>query len=374
MIKPLTSLRFIFALMVFTSHLFYIIKGDSTYLSWIFDNIFKEGYIGVSFFFILSGFILSFKYQEPLLNRTQSRSSFLIARFARIYPLHILCFVLAIPASFSTFVENKTEWTIAALSNITLTQSFIPFRSIYFAFNTPSWSISDEMFFYLLFPILIALILKMGKHKFGLTLLTISLVPLAILIVPEKFHHQFLYVNPVFRIFDFIIGIFLYNIFKKISSLKIKLNFSFLEFSAIFLLILFVSIHSLIPEVLRFSVYYWIPMSFLVLIFAFQKGVVSDFLSNKYLLLLGEISFGFYMFHHLILRYLVAINKRFIGIENEYILIFLTLGLTITVSYFSFIWFETPANKYIRSKWGNKILLPKMVDVAQRHYSRIFNK
>ena len=59
MIAPLTSLRFIFALMVFGAHCYVI---DS-----FFDaHFFKEGFVGVSFFFVLSGFIISYNYQRKL--------------------------------------------------------------------------------------------------------------------------------------------------------------------------------------------------------------------------------------------------------------------------------------------------------------------
>lgn len=67
MIKPLTSLRFIFAFMVFASHLGFLNKSESNVLHWVYDSVFHEGYIGVSFFFILSGFILAYNYQDGIL-------------------------------------------------------------------------------------------------------------------------------------------------------------------------------------------------------------------------------------------------------------------------------------------------------------------
>jgi peptidoglycan/LPS O-acetylase OafA/YrhL len=69
MIKPLTSLRFLFALCVFLSH--YTINGSP---------VFYEGYIGVEFFFILSGFIISYKYAERIKNSAVSIKEFLVFR------------------------------------------------------------------------------------------------------------------------------------------------------------------------------------------------------------------------------------------------------------------------------------------------------
>lgn len=83
MIDSLTSLRFIFAMMVFGAHC-YIIDD-------FFDaHFFKEGFVGVNFFFVLSGFIIAYTYQENLLNRKLDKRTFWVARMARVYPLHWL--------------------------------------------------------------------------------------------------------------------------------------------------------------------------------------------------------------------------------------------------------------------------------------------
>ena len=58
MIKPLTSLRFFFAFMVFVSHIGFV-NIESPLYHWLKRNVFSEGLLGVSFFFILSGFVIS---------------------------------------------------------------------------------------------------------------------------------------------------------------------------------------------------------------------------------------------------------------------------------------------------------------------------
>lgn len=78
MIKPLTSLRFIFALMVFAAHCYVIDPHFSHFL-------YKEGFVGVSFFFVLSGFIIAYNYQRKLVEKEVSRREFWVACFARIY-------------------------------------------------------------------------------------------------------------------------------------------------------------------------------------------------------------------------------------------------------------------------------------------------
>lgn len=83
MISPLTSLRFLFALMVFGAHIYTI--------DLYFDHLFyKEGFVGVNFFFILSGFIIAYTYRDRLLEQKSTLREFWVARIARIYPLHLL--------------------------------------------------------------------------------------------------------------------------------------------------------------------------------------------------------------------------------------------------------------------------------------------
>ena len=79
MINTLTSLRLFFALMVFGAHCYVV---DSTFST----HFYKEGFVGVSFFFILSGFIIAYNYQQKLVERKVSKRQFWVARIARIYP------------------------------------------------------------------------------------------------------------------------------------------------------------------------------------------------------------------------------------------------------------------------------------------------
>ena len=69
MINTLTSLRFIFALMVFGAHCYTIDKFFDT-------HFFKEGFVGVSFFFVLSGFIIAYNYQKKFSENKIAKRAF----------------------------------------------------------------------------------------------------------------------------------------------------------------------------------------------------------------------------------------------------------------------------------------------------------
>lgn len=137
MIKPLTSLRFFFALMVFFSHIQFI-EADDVFLTKLYKSVFYEGYLGVSFFFILSGFILSLAYKNKILENQTSYKEFWMARIARIYPLPLFTLLIAIPLSLGSFFTSKVLWIGKLITNMFLLQSFIPSSSIFFSFNAPS--------------------------------------------------------------------------------------------------------------------------------------------------------------------------------------------------------------------------------------------
>lgn len=350
MIKPLTSLRFIFALMVFFHHLIFLIsKNNQTFLN-IYKKIFEEGYTGVGFFFILSGFILTHVYERDIKQGNFNMKLFYAKRFARIYPLHLLTLILWIPLTINLLMKSPLSWTAHFIENSLLIQSFIPIRSHYFSFNFAAWSISNEVFFYLLFPFLIKLLVDFNVKKKIIVFISIFItVIIMMLLVNEDLHHALFYVNPIMRLFDFTIGILIYyfsGYLKKYSKMKA----TFLEISSIALLVLFLIISSYIPQVFRLSVYYWVPIVYIILIFSTQEGTISEILSLRLFFFLGEISFGFYLFHLVILKYAVYIDNKLNLINSDIILAIIVFFLSILISALSFYYFEKRYNSGIK-RW-----------------------
>lgn len=353
MIKPLTSLRFVFALMIFLYHLGGLFYGynqeflsemPAKYLS------FKNGYLGVSFFFILSGFILAFNYKDKLLTKTISYKKFILARIFRIYPLHFITFLYVFVLTIFGGFFNFKFW-IEVITNLFLIQSFVPSKDIFLAFNGVSWSISNEMFFYLMFPVLI---LVVSKNKKVFKIVTITLFIIMLIIGGLFDEHWFYYINPLFRIFDFIIGLLIYELYTMLKkhTYKIKIS-SFLEVISILIFFVFCYFSQHIDQKFKWSIFFWFPMSLIILVFAFQKGKISNFLSNKSLLILGEISFAFYMVHQLVIQLLGLLNYKFHFFENGYLLILTAFVSSLVLSYLVHFYFERPLNYYLRKKYIN---------------------
>jgi peptidoglycan/LPS O-acetylase OafA/YrhL len=106
----------------------------------------QDGQQAVTFFFVLSGFILTYSYFQPenLLGLRTSRKDFWIARVARIYPVYALALLLAIvPIVHGTFVTHTIpmpQFVGAILCCPILLQAWIP--PIALGWNGPAWSLS----------------------------------------------------------------------------------------------------------------------------------------------------------------------------------------------------------------------------------------
>jgi peptidoglycan/LPS O-acetylase OafA/YrhL len=142
-LRPLTSLRFFAAFGVVMFHFGEPLLGHAPRAL---QNIVASGYVGVSFFFVLSGFVLAYAYTSlDSRDRTAIRS-FFCARVARIYPAYLLSIALCAPF----VIGAPTRVAGSALAALLLVQAWFP--GSVGVWNFPAWSLSVELFLYLVFP------------------------------------------------------------------------------------------------------------------------------------------------------------------------------------------------------------------------------
>lgn len=155
-IGPLTSFRFFAAIGVVMCHFF--TGPDSGFRQ---DSRFHllatYGVMGVSFFFILSGYILTYNYAgTPARSRTLNVRSFWWKRFARVYPLYLFALLIDIPITTAHSVEvHGTYGAILRLVPTFLTNAMLLqawWNSFFGGWNPPGWTLSVEAFFYFAFP------------------------------------------------------------------------------------------------------------------------------------------------------------------------------------------------------------------------------
>ena len=377
-LNALTGARGPAALMVFAQH-----AGEAGFLPFVFPSS-----LAVSFFFVLSGFVLAYVYADD----RSLGFRFYRARFARIWPATILStvFLLLILPRHFYLPQQLPDWTTGwiLLTVITLFQSLIPIPDFYFAFNAVTWSISVEWCFYLVFPILnrgvrsrtIMTLICVAMMGAALTLIAIQLQLPAFnsARLAQPTWHGVVYINPVTRLFEFVMGIcagqlwlnqaFRARIVRMFDDVK-QFNFalgetcleSFLLFGLIlilcFLVQLFFSDLSL-PSPLQLLVFQWsssVILVGIVFVLALERGFIAkNVMSHPAMMRLGELSFGIYLFHQPILNWcklqrMSSVYQPRIFVDlPQWTLVIMILMVTIILSAISHDWFEKPARRYLR--------------------------
>lgn len=322
-IDVLTSLRFFAAFLIVVYHA----RDNFNFLSNLPEIVFSQG---VTFFFILSGFILTYVY--PKLDSFKEAAFYFVKRLARIWPLHLtilICSLILLPGGLLISGKGASEQGVF-LANLFMLQSWVPNLEFYFSYNSPSWSISTEMFFYLAFPLLLLL----SSKRVWLPLAVSSVVALSMIILASSLGwpgfstnsasvHGLIAINPLSRLLEFATGMSLAVIFKNIVSKGNATHFNqatgtILEFICLSLCFIAIWKTNTLVELLTNSnlinkaSQFWlsesgivlVPFSALIILFALRLGGISKLLENKFFVYLGEISFAVYLVHYPILQYL----------------------------------------------------------------------
>ncbi|HEX5504816.1 MAG TPA: acyltransferase [Thermomicrobiales bacterium] len=365
-LEALTSLRFFAAAMIVILHTRGFFGVPETVLS-----AFTLGQ-GVTFFFVLSGFILAYVY--PSLDRRGTRR-FLVARVARIWPLHATAFLLffvAVPLGAAPVPGSKTPGI--ALLNLALLHAWIPANRYNFSFNAPSWSISVEFFFYACFPLLIARWRRTWAVKLGLAL---GLALAAVLVANYGLHRLpagvtvtgLVYNYPLARLWEFTLGIATARLWR---HLRPRLSLSrfrgtLLELAAlgVVLLVMYQSLAWTLAVRRRWNIgdggFLWVletgfiavPFAVMIGVLAFERGWASRVLAWSPLVLLGEISYSIYLLHTLILLAILYRPARFARVppRDMYALYWL---IVLLAAYLSWSVIEQPVRRVVVAWWDRR--------------------
>lgn len=353
MIDTLTSLRFFAIFFIFLSHLSYFVEYER--LEPIFNNCFKEGYFGVTFFFLLSGFVLCYNYYNKITDVSLNKIiSFTQKRLARIYPIHIITLFISLPLLYKEIIKYPVNNLVKATLNITLLQSFIPIQGVYFSFNAVSWNLSSLMLFYMLFPVILVLIKKITTdgHRKMTIIYIILLITFEFIFVTlfksSNYSHWLFYISPFFRLIDCSIGMLLAIVYIENKDKKTKSYIlNILEIVSLIILTVSLINFKYVNQAYRYGIYYMPFLCLIIYVYAFQQGFISKLLKNRIFVYLGTISFSFYMIHQLVLRYIVHVSFLKVYPVTMAIIGFLISLIAANILY---IYFENPLRKKINLK------------------------
>ena len=318
-----------------------------------------EGFgAGVSFFYVLSGFILYYNYAD-----LPDRGFFWVARFARIWPVHLFCLALAFGLLPFSWLDGHASWPTTLPANILLLHAWLPFQGSVLSYNGVSWSLSVEAFFYLCFPWLLGLMKSRGPAPLliGSFALGFVIVVLATIFLP----HQAAFVwpfNPATRLFEFVLGMAACHWWSHEGAESRKAaTWSGYEALGLATSIGFVVIVPVVLHALGIDglVDAWLGSELpvagfaaMIWIFAHQAGALSRALSSRVCEWFGEISFALYMCHQLILRWLNPNVMHDAVDATAFFLPYLAACLLMAAAIFHLV--ETPARRAIVAAWKRR--------------------
>lgn len=302
-IHALTGLRLFAALAVYFSH----VRTPLGAPEWL-VTMQQSGYAGVTFFFVLSGFVLTLNYYGSLTTR-QQLWSYAVARIARVYPLYLV--VLAWP-TVHVWAAGSLPKTSLALHVLGI-HAWHPDDASLQTFVPPAWSISVELFLYATLPLLVIGARLLDRRM--LTLIgSVLLVVLALAAITYLFKHvgwadlppkdprsahRWLYRTPLTRIGDFFLGVLAARIYARLKGTRSGTSLAgWLIVGSVALTFFLASRPALLFSVWSWDLMYAVPATALILGLALApRHPLSRLLSLRSVVFLGEVSFAFYLVH-----------------------------------------------------------------------------
>jgi peptidoglycan/LPS O-acetylase OafA/YrhL len=297
-LPSLTGLRFVAAAAVFGCHAMLSLP-DSTARNGL-SHVFAQGFVGVSFFFVLSGFILAWTHRPD-----DTAARFYRRRAARVLPAYwvALSFAVTVDAAFGW---GQTIWEI--LPSVPALQALFPDERVIFAGNTVGWSLSAEVFFYAMFPLLLIVMRSRPARRalLAVALLAIGVMPTVLPGSDGSTHgYWVIYVLPLQRLAEFILGIGLAQAMRAGRRMPIRLPAA-LALAAVAYLAVDVA-----PVSFSYVAVTVVPL--LILIGAAAQSDLDrapSLLRHPVLIRLGEWSYSFYLVHLVVLRLVLELARR----------------------------------------------------------------
>ena len=302
-LHALTGLRLLAALAVYMSH----VPAPLGAPGWLL-TIQQSGYAGVTFFFVLSGFVLTLNYFDTLRTPRQLWS-YTVARFARVYPLYLV--VLSWPALhlWADGALPKHELLLHVLG----IQAWNADPRVLFPFIQPSWSISVELFLYATLPLLVAAVRLVDRRVWAIVgCLVLTLVAVAGIAwyfvhsgraalhpADPASAHRWLYRMPLMRIGDFLLGILAARLYLHVRGRPAAARIgAWLVPASVAFTVLAAAQSSLLFSAWSWDALYALPATGLILGLALApRHPLSRLLARRPVVILGEASFAFYLVH-----------------------------------------------------------------------------
>ena len=406
-LPALTGLRFLAAFAVLIGHSAAFLLNFETRL---YDAVYwlrQSSGFGMTLFFVLSGFVIHYNYHKAVTEGgIRGLGNFFWARFARLYPLFILTLPFNLLFSRRIFDLAAGDGTgfqgiLEALPYfLTFTQSWfyvpiqgLPLISVVGAASPLTWSISTEWFFYLSYPLIVLVLLRVRRPIMmaiaivawcvAWTTLAVALYdhspeingwavnrfgPIADMSTDQSnsYVRWLLYLSPYVRIGEFVLGCLIGELYLQLRSRPVSAREAVI--GQIGLVLAFLSV--LYVTYVTYSLAYghdlfiklnWnfaLAPSAAVMIFcaARYSGPITRLLTNRPMQALGEASYSIYLLHFFVLIIAARLSAETLPATTSNISFAVTKFvlldiLILLISLASYRYFEAPARICLRSLW-----------------------
>lgn len=367
-IHALTGLRFLAALAVVLYHFREVAPFPPLLTRFV-----LEGAAGVSLFFILSGVVLVYNYRDWFTTSLGRYGRFLGARLARIYPMYLVALLAVTPLVLTspklTYGLTAEQIAGAWWLNATLLHVWVPHWAMH-VWNPPSWSVANELFFYLMLPLAIryGLVRLTGRRALAVAATVCYLIGLGIelwlpAVLDHFWHYQIWndvnyarYLLPTTRLWEFLIGALLGALLldhglslghrdRLVRNVALGVVLAALAGVA-----WYVSSDALADAEywLRRYVLYTPLLAALIALLAGGRTWLSPLLESRPLLLLGEASYSLYLIHWLAL----SVLTRLIGETGrlDWPQLIGAVALTVAGSVLCYKLIESPARRALQPR------------------------
>ncbi|MEV0649208.1 acyltransferase [Phytomonospora sp. NPDC050363] len=335
-LPSLTGMRWFAALLVFGLHVHVVRYFDGDGAGQPVRWLFGAGATGVSFFFILSGFVLAWSARDG-----DGPVSFWRRRLARVYPVHVVTAGAALLLAFQ-LVPGLVPSAEAATANLLLVHSWVPVPAYDQSLNPVSWSLACEVFFYLAFPLLYRLTRRLSP---GWLWTTAAAATVVVVTAPLFLEPRVVYFFPPVRLAEFALGVALARLVRlgawRGVGYPVALAVTAVGYatSAVFT-----------PGPFRHAACTVVGFGLLIV-----AGAVADVDGKRSLarhplvVRLGELSFAFYMVHILVIR-----TGEYVWARHPQLGVFPALGMTalaggvsLGLSWLLHEWVERPGRRWM---------------------------
>ncbi|CAN5146283.1 acyltransferase [soil metagenome] len=348
-LPQLTFTRFLAALLIVLFHTPSRTLHNIPFLALILD----KAQVAVSYFFLLSGFILVIaNASATVLPERIPKRQFWVNRFARIYPLYLFALLLTWFLVLFTLKVNYSDTSYLGIvaTEMTLLQAWV--QTWVPSINYPGWSLSVEAFFYLIFPFLYQWLVTCKSRQIVVAGVLIWLANQLIykFLTDSTSLETFRLYFPALHLSTFVAGVCTGILTLRHWQILLR-NKSIITGLLAFITLLFAYLIGTDST----SMYYhhnglFAPLFVVFILFlTVQQGALARWLSQPKLVYLGEISYGIYLLQVPVGMAAFYLNQHYVHLSPSlYFLVY--VGLLFLIAALCYEKIEIPGRRLLR-KW-----------------------